>query len=318
LSLRDGPLGDIKPPVVWMAAVALAVALVVALALFVGDRRETMKSGAYATTRRAVDSVAGPIGDVLSTPVGWVGDGLNGVQDYFVAGAQNHELKLELARARTWRDRALALQEENDRYRALLGVRTDPPMPMVFARTVIDARGPFSNSRLMNVGASRGVVEGNPALSEHGLVGRVTGVSATASRIMLLTDVESRTPVLIARTNGRAILTGDGGPSPRLDYLRTHDPVRPGDRVLTSGDGGVLPRGLPIGVAIRGFDGAWRVALDSDASPIDFVQILLYKDFSQLIVPGELQPLQLPSTATAPAAAAPSAAPTPPPGSSKP
>jgi rod shape-determining protein MreC len=135
-------------------------------------------------------------------------------------------------------------------------------------------------------------------MSERGLVGRVTGVARTVSRIMLLTDVESRTPVLIGRTNGRSILTGDGGPNPKLEYLRTHDPLREGDRILTSGDGGVLPRGLPVGVVVKAYDGGWRVALDSDAAPIDFVQILMFKDFSQVLPPKALEPDVLPPTGT--------------------
>jgi rod shape-determining protein MreC len=135
-------------------------------------------------------------------------------------------------------------------------------------------------------------------MSEHGLVGRIAGVGPSMSRVMLLTDVESRTPVMIARTNGRAILTGDGGANPALAYLRTHDALQEGDRVLTSGDGGVIPRGLPVGTAVRGFDGAWRVALDSDAAPIDFVRILLFKDFSQLASPADLAPRELPATNT--------------------
>jgi rod shape-determining protein MreC len=129
-------------------------------------------------------------------------------------------------------------------------------------------------------------------------VGRIAGVGGHVSRIMLLTDVESRTPVMIVRTNGRAILAGDGGPDPTLAYLRTHDAPRQGDRVMTSGDGGVVPRGLPVGTVVRGFDGAWRVALDADASPIDFVRILLFKDFSQLATPAELAPRDLPVTNT--------------------
>src|SRR5258707_15606291 len=115
---------------------------------------------------------------------------------------------------------------------------------------------------------------------------------------MLLTDVESRTPVMIPRTNGRAILTGDGGPSPSLAYLRTHDALRAGDRVLTSGDGGVVPRGLAVGTVAKGFDGAWRVSLDSDSMPIGFVRILLFKDFSQLSGPADLNPKTLPTTDT--------------------
>ena len=85
----------------------------------------------------------------------------------------------------------------------------------------------------------------------------------TSAAILLLTDAESRTPVLLVRTNGRAILSGDGGDAPKLDYVRTAIGLKEGDRVLTSGDGGVFPRGLPVGTVVQGLDGGWRVALDS-------------------------------------------------------
>jgi rod shape-determining protein MreC len=294
MSLRDGPLSDIKPPLAWLAVAALAVAAVGALALYVGDQRGDGALGA----RRSADGALGAVAGVLSAPTRWLGGATDFGRDYFLAGQQNHDLRRQLMEARALKDQLVALRGENARLRALLGVKTDPPLPMVFARTVLDARGPFANTRIADAGADKGVIEGNPVMSEHGLVGRVTGVASQVSRIMLLTDVESRTPVLIDRTNGRAILTGDGGPSPKLDYLRTHDVLREGDRVLTSGDGGVLPRGLPVGVAVKALDGGWRVALDADAAPIDDVQILLYKDFSQLLAPKALAPSVMPPMTT--------------------
>jgi rod shape-determining protein MreC len=312
MSLRDGPLSDIKPPVTWLAVAALVVAVIASLALFVGSRPDGAHVGAPGV-RRGADGALGAAAGVLSAPIGWVAGVGATAQDYVLAGTQNHQLRRDLAAALSWRDEVYRLRIENARLSALLGVRTDPPISMVFARTVLDARGPFANTRIADAGAARGVIEGNPVLSDHGLVGRVTGVARDVCRIMLLTDVESRTPVLIARTNGRAILVGDGGPNPKLDYLRTHDPLHEGDRILTSGDGGVLPRGLPIGVAVRAFDGGWRVALDSDASPIDFVQILLFKDFSQLAPPQALTPAVLPPVATgAPVVAPPPVAASPP------
>jgi rod shape-determining protein MreC len=120
-------------------------------------------------------------------------------------------------------------------------------------------------------------------MSEHGLVGRVAGVARGASRVLLLTDPPAARPVLIDRTNARAILTGDGGPNPRLEFLRGAAPAREGDAILTSGDGGVFPRGLPVGVAVKGIDGVWRARLYSDRSPIDYVRILLFDDFARLV-----------------------------------
>ncbi len=289
MSLREGPFGDIRPPIRWVAALAFVVAAIVAAWFFFSDHRRGAQSGLYGAARRSMETIASPIGEVLATPFKWLDQGAGWIGDYVAAGSENHDLKAEVIRERRWRDVATALQLENARLRALMGVRTDPPIPMVLGQTVLE----------VDVGAARGVTEGNPALSEHGLVGRVVGVAPKASRILLLTDAESRVPVLLPRTNGRAILTGDGGPNPTLAFLRAHDALRQGDRVLTSGDGGVFPRGLPVGSVVRGFDGEWRVYLDSDAAPVDFVQILLFTDFSQLAPPPSLAPGALPTTATA-------------------
>lgn len=294
MSLRDNPLGELRVPLTWAAAVALIVAAVAAVALLLSDRRETFQAEAYGATRRASDTVMTPVGDVLAAPGRWTGAGARSISDYFFAVSENRRLKAELAEMRQWRDVAIALRDTNDRYRALLGLRTNPPIPMVAARIVTDSRGPFANTRLANAGKEMGVKAGNPVMSENGLVGRVIGVTSGASRVLLLTDIASRTPVMIDRDNSRAILTGDGGPNPRLDYLRGRDPVREGDRVLTSGDGGVLPRGLPVGTAVKGLDGRWRVVLASDRAPIDFVRILLFADFTQVVNQQELAQMPAP------------------------
>jgi len=294
VSLRDNQLGELKVPLTWAAAIALIVAGVAATAILLSDRRETFKAEAYGATRKASDTVLAPIGDALAAPGRWIGSGVNAVQDYFMAGSQNRELKAQLKDMRQWRDVAIALKDENARYRILLGLKTDPPIPMVAARIVTDSRGPFADTRLANAGEEKGVKPGNPVMSENGLVGRVIGVTNGASRVLLLTDIASRTPVMIDRTNARAILTGDGGPNPRLDYLRGRDPIREGDRLLTSGDGGVLPRGLPVGTATRGLDGRWRVVLASDRAPIDFVRILLFEDFTQVVNHKQLSELPVP------------------------
>lgn len=294
MSLRDSQFGELKVPLTWTAAVALVVAGVIATALLLGDRRETFQAEAYGAARGAADGVLAPVGDVLSAPGRWTGAGVSAIRGYFFAVSENRRLKAELSDMRQWRSVALALKNENARYRSLLGLKTDPPIPMVAARVVTDSRGPFANTRIANTGLEAGVKPGNPVMSEHGLVGRVIGVTDDASRVLMLTDVASRTPVMIDRTNARAILTGDGGPNPRLDYLRGQEPVREGDRVLTSGDGGIVPRGLPVGVAVKGLDGKWRVVLASDKGPIDFVRILLFQDFTQVINRKALDELPVP------------------------
>ena len=294
MSLRESPLGELKVPLTWTAAIALVVAAVGAVSFLLSDRRETFQAEAYGASRSVSDRVMTPVGDVLSAPGRWTGAGVDTVRGYFFAVSENRQLKAQLQEMRQWHDVAVALKDENERYRTLLGLKTDPPIPMVAARIVTDSRGPFANTRLANAGREKGVEIGNPVMSENGLVGRIIGVTDGASRVLLLTDIASRTPVMIDRTNARAILTGDGGPNPRLDYLRGQNPVKEGDLVLTSGDGGVFPRGLPVGTAVRGLDGNWRVVQASDRAAIDFVRILMFKDFTQLVNARELAKSQVP------------------------
>lgn len=298
MPFREGPLGDLKVPLTWTAAVALIVAAVIAVAFLLADRRETLQEQAYGVTRQTVDVVAKPVSGAIAAPGRWTGLGFDYIRSYFFTASENRRLKAELAEMRQWRDRALDLQDQNQRFKSLMGLRTDPPIPMAAARVVADSRGPFANTRLADAGSERGIVVGNPVLNERGLIGRVVGVSRGASRVLLLTDIASRTPVMIDRTNARAILTGDGGPNPKLEYLRGVDPIQQGDRVVTSGDGGVVPRGLPVGAAVKGLDGRWRVVLFADQSSIDYVRILLFKDFAQLADEKALQTRSLPPVTT--------------------
>lgn len=298
MAFRQDPFGEIKVPLAWTAAVAFIVCVVIAAALFLSDRRETLEEKAYPQARQVVDVAASKANGVVAAPTRWAGDFFGAIGGYFFAARENRRLKKDLLALQGEHDKAVALQDENERLRAVLGVKTDPPIPMVTAHVVSDSRGPYANARLADVGTEKGVQIGFPVISERGLVGRVVGVSSGASRILLLTDVISRTPVMIDRTNARAILTGDGGPNPKLDYLRGRDPVKQGDRILTSGDGGVIPRGIPVGRAVKGLDGAWRVVLDSDSQAIDWVRILKFTDYSQLVNQQALSTSSLPPVIT--------------------
>nr|WP_313413676.1 rod shape-determining protein MreC [Brevundimonas diminuta] len=299
MAFRDGPFENLKVPLAWTAAVMVVGGIVAAVMLLLADRPQQAADD-LEPARAAFDSAAGTTGGVLAAPVRWGGDAVDYVTGYFFAVSENRRLRRELAEMSAWRDDALALKNLNARYEQLLGLQTEPPIAMTAGRAITDARGPFARSRLLNVGAGKGVRVGNPVLSEHGLVGRISGVSGAHSRMVLLTDVASRIPVMVERTDARAMLTGDGSRSPRLDYVRGQGSVQEGDRILTSGDGGGFPRGLPVGVVAKGVDGSWRVKLYSDRTAIDYVRVLLFQDFSQLADQNALNAAPLASLNTAP------------------
>ncbi len=281
MAFRDGPFENIKVPLAWTAAVVVVVALIASILMIVGDRGTASGRGVESPVRAGFTTAAGPVGGVLSAPVRWTGAAGDHIGGYFFAVSENRRLKAENAELKQWRDQAIAMKTVNERYEALMGIRTEPPVPMAAGATVQDVRGPFANARLIDVGATRGVRIGNPVMNEHGVVGRVVGTTPGISRVLLLTDVASRTPVLIERTDQRALLTGDASGNPRLAYVRGVG-IQPGDRVLTSGDGGGFPRGLPVGIVAKGVDGSWRVKLFSDRGAVDYVRVLLFQSFGQL------------------------------------
>jgi rod shape-determining protein MreC len=302
VAFREGPFEKHRVPLTWTAGVAVLVAALIAGLLLVGDRREAAQGGvSYGKVRGGFDAVVGRTNGVLAAPMRWIGQGAHVVGDYIDAANENRRLRAEISAFKAVEDQNAALQNINRRYEALLNIRTEPPVRMLTARSVAESRGPFANSRLIDTGADKGVRIGNPVINEHGLIGRVVGATGGVSRVLLLTDISSRTPVLVDRTDARAILSGDGGDNPKLEYLRGKDAIHEGDRVLTSGDGGMLPRGLPVGVAARGLDGSWRVKLFSNEGSIDFVRVLLFEDFAQLIQPDSLNAPPLASLNTAPA-----------------
>lgn len=304
MAFRDGPFESLKVPLAWTAAVVVVVAIIASILMIVADRRHEAAGDSYGAARAGFDAGAGPVNGVLAWPVRWAGAATDYVKGYFFAVSENRRLRAQVAELEPWRDQAIALKNVNARYEAMLGLRTEPPVAMATARSISESRGPFVNARLLDAGASRGVRVGNPAINEDGLVGRVIGVSGGVSRMLLLTDVSSRIPVLVDRTDARAMLSGDGSGNPRLEFVRGDDAVQAGDRILTSGDGGGLPRGLPIGVAAKGIDGSWRVKLFSDRGAIDYVRILLFQDFGQLVSSESLNASPLAGLPTAPAPSA--------------
>lgn len=299
MSLRESPFENLKVPLSWSAGATLVLAMAAAIFLILSDRSEADQRG-HEGVRAGFEAGAAPVGGVFAAPVRWFGQLTDYIDDYFFAVSENRRLREELAELRAERDAVVALRNLNARYEALLGIRVEPEVPLVTARSVSEARGPFRRARLIDVGSNRGVQIGNPVINEHGLVGRITGVSGSVSRVLLVTDVASQVPVLIGRTDARAIMRGDGSGNPRLEFVRGDDAIEVGDRILSSGDGGLVPRGLPIGVAARGIDGTWRVKLFSDRGAIDFVRVMLFNSFNQLAEGSTLDSPPLAGLETAP------------------
>lgn len=221
-------------------------------------------------------------------PVAAVGRMAADAQSYTRVYQQNEELRRELQAMRGWREAALQLEQKNAQLLALNNVRLNPRLTFVTGEVMADSGSPFRRSALVNIGRADGIRDGAVAVDGLGLVGRISGVGEMSARIILLSDSNSRVPVVVRPSGVRAILSGDNGPNPVLAFLDQGETIRPGDRVVSSGDGGLFPPDLLVGQAVVGPDGRQRVRLSADYRRLHFVRVIRQGPVSIVDQPGDL------------------------------
>lgn len=240
-----------------------------------------------------VDHVVPPM-DWAMTPVTGAINLVRDFQSYQRIVEQNKELRRELQQMKAWKEAALQLEQENARLLDLNNVRLDPRLTFVTGVVLADSGSPFRQSVLLNIGARDGIVDGWAAMDGIGLVGRISGVGDRSSRVILLTDSSSRIPVLIQPSGQTAIVAGDNTIAPYIDFLENADRVRPGDRVISSGDGGVFPSGLLVGQVASDPGGRLRVRLAADYERLEFLRVLRDHGKEQIDAPGGVIPVLQP------------------------
>lgn len=215
-----------------------------------------------------------PSFDWVMTPITTAADMVEQFQSYASLHAQNQDLRRELQQMKAWKEAALQLEQQNARLLDLNQVRLDPKLTHVTGQVLADSGSPFRQSVLINVGARDGILDGWATMDGIGVVGRISGVGERTSRVILLTDTNSRVPVTVQPSGQKALLSGDNTALPPLEFLEQSDVVRPGDRVVSSGDGGMFPAGLLVGQVVLGNDRRLRVSLSADYQRLEFLRVL--------------------------------------------
>jgi rod shape-determining protein MreC len=292
------------------AQLPLVIVIALAIVLVLLGKAQ---SGLFDKARAHVTDMMAPALEKVRAPVARFDRWIGSVTEIFTVYEQNLKLKEENARLRQWRNVAIVLQGRVGRYQALLHAVPDPQMNRVLARVIGRASRPFLQTMILNAGRENHALPGQAVVDARGMIGRIYLAGNHTSWVILLTDLNSRIPITIASANGKAaslqaIMTGDNSADPVLDTLSQSVTLRPGDQVVSSGDGGLLPPGLPIGTVMGG-PGAYRVALLADASSSEDVEVLAFRHPAETLPP--TTPSQLPAVAAGlpPATAAPAALP---------
>jgi rod shape-determining protein MreC len=252
----------------------LSLVICAVVAVFIVLLAKT-EANLFDSARAKLSDYAAPVLEKARSPLAAVQGWVDSLGTVFAVYQENIRLRQENAELRKWQNAALSLENRLQRYELLVNAVPDPEIPSITVRVIGQSNRPFVQTMILNAGKDRGVRAGQAVVDARGLIGRVYLVGERTSWVISLTDLSSRVPVIIEPSNHRAILQG-GNMTSSLQLDSGPADVKTGDRVLSSGDGGLLPPGLPVGTIVTEGD-AFRVALYSDAQTADYVQVLDYQ-----------------------------------------
>lgn len=259
------------PALAWAGPLSSAGLMILAFALIIYS---TARPADISGVRMGITNFAAPFLSTITKPVQGAAMFVRNVSGLSELQAENAALRDENIRLRDWYQSALLLEAENKSLRDLMNVKLATDNKFITARVIADSGNAFVKSLLVQAGSLDRVRKNQAAVAGEGLVGRVIDVGKDVSRILLVSDINSRIPVLIENTSQHAVLAGGNEASPTLVHLPEGSAVDVGARIVTSGYGGVFPAGIPVGRVSTIKGGAVSVALFADIGKTVFVRII--------------------------------------------
>lgn len=256
-----------------LARLTLPVLILASFALMLLGKADTLVAE---RARAALADGLAPIYRVLSDPFDRVHATIAELSDLWTMREDNARLRAENEQLRRWQSIALALDAENERLKASLKWIPDPEASFVTARVVADAGGLYAKAVLLSIGPNHSIRKGEIALDERGLVGRVTEVGSRTARVLLITDLNSRIPVILEQSRAHAILVGTNGSRPHLLYWPEGVFPKEGERIVTSAEANAFPANLPIGTVHYAANGSAEVEPAALLQKLEVVRIFDY------------------------------------------
>lgn len=257
-----------------IARAAQVMMVTVALALFMMSKTG---NPAVNTLRQSLADGIAPVLEFSISPLETISNATAWLHEMAALRAENVALKNKNLQLMQWQSTARDLESENQALRALIHVVPPPKSTFITVHIVSDLGGPYVRAALLSGGTEQGVKKDQAVVNESGLVGRVVDAGKTSARVLLLSDINSRVPVMIERTHEKSILMGHNDGLPTLSYLPADHTAEVGERVVTSGDGGIFPAGIEVGVISSIDKGVIKVQPMVDPTRVDYVNVI---DFS--------------------------------------
>ncbi len=193
-----------------------------------------------------VETIA-PLYSIVTVPVNSIESLFEGLQTVASLRTKTNRLELENARLKKLQRIAESLKVENRQLRTVLGAVIPQEWDAITARVIAVPGGNFTHSMIVEHGANNVIARGSAVVTAEGLVGYIISSGKYFSRILLLSDVNSRIPVILSDSSWPGLAVGKNGLILELDFLPAESEPSLNETVVTSGHGGLLPAGIPVG-----------------------------------------------------------------------
>ncbi len=258
----------------WFYRASVVMLVTMSMALMVMSKTN---NPAVIKLRSHIADIVVPLLSVASSPMDAIHNAGTWIGEISRLRTDNVALKNENIELLKWQAQAKAMETENKSLRALLNVVPAEKSTYITARVVSDIGGPYIHSALINGGTDLGIKKDEAAISDNGLLGRVVDVGNSSARILLLNDINSRVPVIAETSHEKSILVGNNSDAPTLSYIGGESKIKVGERIVTSGDGGIFPEGIPVGIVTSVTKGgAVKVTPYVDATRVEYVSVVDY------------------------------------------
>jgi len=247
---------------------ALIIASVILLSL------ESINSKSLNFVRSAIKDVIYRTSFITSIPGNTISPMYTTIQEHFKIYEQYELIKLELQQLKNQQNQIAYLKTENDKLRKAIDDTDIYNYESITSKVLVDKESPFLKSVILNKGFNSGLKKGMPVLKGPYFVGRITEVNYLSSRVLLISDLNSKIPVLIEPMGYQAIMSGTGDDFALLDFLPKNHQLEVGNLVYTSGTGGIFFEGIPIG-RVELIEEKFHVKFFSDLSQLYLINVII-------------------------------------------
>ena len=224
-----------------------------------------------------ISDLSSPIISSISNQTKIIGNSFNYLSNTASLKEENKILYLENMKLKKYEILSNMYESENLLLKNQLNLVPQKIPNFITVRAISAPGNVFAHSLLLNSGRRAGIEKGNAVLFNGMFIGQIVSVGNNSSRVLLISDVNSMVPVVVSNNRIPSILTGENLILPSLKFLPNNVKLSHGSIVQTSGHGGLLPAGLPIGTVVKHSLEKNYVKPLIDLNLIDYLQVLLWR-----------------------------------------